>query len=391
MKHDDVFEYLRNAESDMKSRGLVCGSGYSQRWATVACVFMRRVMWILIGLLYRSSVNQIKVQSDLMFALFLTASVCLSMSPNIMSSLRPVEQINQTFDESIDYVGVSLTIISCRFINSFETTGEHDGGAIDAHSSRVKIESTLFFDCISEIAGAVSFTNCTVTMTDTNFTANTALEDGGAGILDRCDVDIREGKTKGNEAMKSTGGFVFIQCRGAIKRHAFLSNKAHGTGVGGIIVSGSPIWFTDCTFIHNHVDFGYSGGVLLEHPDGTSIFDACCFISNEVSGVAETHVFVTGSASSSVKFLKCKFDTPLSLAVIKRPNFEGEEPSIDLSSSIFDLQHYNKWSSEAEEQMEHHVWESILIHSQSDKFAIAMFIMVPLFITVVVLVLRVSV
>lgn len=326
-----------------------------------------------------------------MLALLFSAAASLHLSSTVMAALRPVEQVNKTFEESVDYIGVSLTILHCKFINSFETTGEHDGGAIDAHSSRVKIESTLFFDCISEVAGAVSFTNSTVSMFDTNFTANTALEDGGAGILDRCDIDIRDGKTKGNEAMKSTGGFIFLECRGTIKRHAFMSNKAHGTGVGGVIVSGTPIWFNECTFIHNHVDFGYSGGVLLERPEGITMFDACAFISNEVSGVSETHVFITSGTKSDVKFLRCKFDTPLDTAVVKRASFDGIDPVIDMSTSIFDLQQTNKWVSEAEEQMEHHVWESILIHSQSDKFAITMFIMVPLFITVCVLVLRVSV
>ena len=308
------------------------------------------------------------------------------------AACRPLEQKeikDEVLETSADYRKVLLHVTNCTFFMCMDTTAEHDGGAIDAHDSEVVIKNSVFDLCISVIAGAVSFSACKVEVSMTNFTENRANEEAGAGLFYNSTVRMIGGASVGNIALGS-GAFSFVNTTGDIMHHAFAGNEAHEKGTGGIYIEGKPINIQRCTFVHNHVDGGYSGAIVIAFVEGTVSIKGSFFISNEVVGEVETHIFVLNGKDTVVKLDMCTFDTPLNEIIEAYANSDGRMPVIERLRLRFDLQLNNPWINEARD-VEKGTWKERLQHSSSDAFAALMFVAVPAFIGALVFVLKIAV
>ena len=321
-----------------------------------------------------------------MFAVFLAACACVN-SP--WGHLENKVWENQEFDTSADYRRVALRIKNCKFLACMDTNISHDGGAIDVHESEVSIRNSLFDLCVSVIAGAVSFTSCRVELIMTNFTDNRANEEAGAGLFYNSTVQMSGGASIGNAACGS-GAFSFVNTTGSIIYHAFVANEAHEKGTGGLYIEGKPVSISRCTFVHNHVDGGYSGAIVVALVEGIVTIRASRFISNEVLGEAETHIFVVTGKSTTVRLELCMFDTPLNDVLEAYANSDGKMPTIERTQLKFDLQLNNPWINEAKD-VEKGMWKEKLQHSQSDLFTALMFVAVPVFIGAAVFILNIAV
>jgi hypothetical protein len=315
------------------------------------------------------------ISMDLLLLLVLR---CLSVAVRLADSndLPPQTIADRTITfQSRDFTKLNLTIISCIFTFCEEAQHSHRGGAIEVLYSYVYILNSLFDTCSTHTGGAAAFTDSTVVLVGTNFTLNLA-DEAGAAAFDLCHVGVSGGFSWYNEALE-VGAFEFISCDGWVDRHVLFYNMAHQGETGGIHLHSSPIQFRGCTFCHNHVEAGWAGAISLDQINGTVEFEKCDFVSNEVVGSRDIHIFLCGKATVLV-LKECNFDNPDEKETILEMLDDGQRPVISKIGTKFGAKIDHPFAGLiGNDSVE---WTYAFSHHNSDVFAVLMFILVPAFI-----------
>jgi hypothetical protein len=291
--------------------------------------------------------------------------------------LHPITLENDTITErDVDHDHALLRIIRCEFYFCGDSQDpEHQGGALEVAYSQVTITDSDFSTCLADLGGACCFRHSTVSIHDTNFSTNLA-DDSGAACFDNCEVTINGGAAEFNEALE-IGCYSFTTCTGSITKHVLFHNVAHQGETGGICLDFSPITFSACSFLHNHVEDGWAGAFSIYHISGPIRFSHCIFVSNEVVEWRDTHMFVSGT-NTTLELSNCQFDNPDENEAILLMVENGKVPTVHKDGVRFgarlDHPYLHLMQNDSIE------YQYVFKHASSDRFAMVVFVAVPLFI-----------
>ena len=225
-----------------------------------------------------------------------------------------IKNANYNGDGGAIYFRNSGTVTNCNFTGN---TAYGDGGAIWMYSGSV--ENCNFTNNTATYGGAVYFSS-SGTVTNCNFTANTANEYGGAVYFDS-DGNVTNCNFTANTANED-GGAVYLLITGTVTNCNFTDNKATGTDSwGGAVYFGTDSTVTNCNFTGNTAT-NYGGAVFF-YNQGT--VTNCNFTNNVAgewggavimgSGTVTNCIFVNnvagewGGAILSVQYLGVTADT----------------------------------------------------------------------------------
>jgi hypothetical protein len=304
-----------------------------------------------------------------------------TLSSSLLSNLSPIRFSRQEIHNSLDFHKRNLTIDSTLFHHCQESVEGHlhSGGAIDASECIVSITDSDFERCLADFGGATSFSDSDVTILRTNFTLNTAAH-SGAGVFHGGKVYIKGGFYLENDGW-SVGAFSFVWAPGDVNDAFFYLNHAHDSETGGILVRDSPVNFKGGAFVHNHAEHGRAGALAIYDITGTMKFDGTIFVSNEVIGWNEVHVFVSG-LETEVVFTNCTFDTVSGSMAIMLEVENGQTPKVDRKKGLrFGVRPefpYHELFPNLSVELK---WD--FEEGRSNRFAMLIFVAVPLFIGVV--------
>ena len=168
-----------------------------------------------------------------------------------------------------------VTISDCNFT---QNTATQDGGAIFSYY------------------GEVTISHC-------NFNKNTAEQYGGAVYAKFGTINIKDSKFNDNTAQKYGGAAVFSNMKSTITSSEFNKNIVKNKdGVAGAIMSGSGTFtLTKCDFNENSA---YRGGAL-SLKDSTSTITSCSFIKNKATTDLGGAIYASGG---SAKIVGSKFN-----------------------------------------------------------------------------------
>jgi hypothetical protein len=310
--------------------------------------------------------------------LFLVSVFRFSLSsPELPPGLHAITIENDTISErDVDYTHSVLRIINCEFYFCGHSEDlHHHGGALEVAFSEANITNSDFAMCLADVGGACCFRFSTLFIDRTNFSTNFA-EDSGAVCFDHCIVSIRGGAAEFNDALE-IGCYSFITCRGSIANHVLFHNVAHQGETGGISLDGSPITFSQCSFLHNHVEDGWAGAFTIYRISGAINFTDCIFVSNEVVEWRDTHIFVSG-ANATLAMTNCQFDNPDEREAILLMLEDGKLPVVQKNGVKFGAKLDHPYLHQVQNGSLEYAYE--FGHASSDRFAIDVFVMVPLFI-----------
>jgi hypothetical protein len=296
--------------------------------------------------------------------------------------LEAVQIIGETREnEPEDYVGVNLTVVSSEFFFCGETDFDHShhGGAIDAVRCRVTMVDSVFDTCTSDVGGGASFTDSAVFLVRTNFTAGSAVDEAGAFFCHGGTIKVTDGFISLNQAL-DVGAVSFNDAAGAVKGVIFILNVAHQSEAGGVMVRDQPVNFEVGAFIHNHAEAGWAGALTIYNIVGNITFDRTQFVSNEVLGWHDTHVYVYGP-ETTVVFAGCTFNNPNPAEAVMVEQVDGHKPVLDMSGSQFGV----KIAHVYEELMANESAEFLLSFGTtwSGGFALVMIVVGPVFMAIV--------
>jgi hypothetical protein len=177
-----------------------------------------------------------------------------------------------------------MTIVNTDFISN--TAGD-DNGAIyledDVGDPKLIISDSLFQgnEAQGDDYGAIE-TGGTLTLTNTNFISNTAVDDNGAVYADE-ETSITGGEFRGNEA-GGYGGALEVNDSLVISGTQFIGNISNGdddymNGAGAVYAYGGDITIVNSLFQQNQALGGYDAGALYTYDTIVTITNTN-FISN---------------------------------------------------------------------------------------------------------------
>lgn len=303
--------------------------------------------------------------------------------PQLQALAQTIEYINQTFSEPDDIFDKRCTIKSCKFLNCYSEVviEDHYGGAIYFTLSVSTITDSLFDNCAASQGGAIYSQETQITISNTNFTYNLALEAGGAVVFYRSEnFKITGGFSMYNEAMIH-GCFDVHESNGTIESHNFISNKVmYDTAC--ISVYESQVTISKCYFIENKADI-YPGALQIEEIEEallptSCIVKECYFISNDASG-EPISININGNITGSIT--NCVFDVDIKEAIIvfRAPLFKIENNKFDP-----DVKNPFKIVENKQEVIE---YSRIFDHTRSNYVAAVFLILIPLYVGIVFLIL----
>jgi len=193
----------------------------------------------------------------------------------------------------------SLTLDRCTFeANEGRSGAVRSSGALEIIASTFRGNSGSFGGAVLQIGGRVRISNCEfeantsedfggavailydveATITGSAFSNNTAVNDGGALVLDTSRSTV-EGCTFINNTAKNGGGIQLRAGRIDVRATAFVNNSASemGGGIGGPIQYASSV--SDCLFNGNTAQD--SGGMDAWNDEEPWFISDCDFVGNE--------------------------------------------------------------------------------------------------------------
>jgi hypothetical protein len=258
------------------------------------------------------------------------------LSRSTLLNLEPVRIVGEIRGElTVSYARANLTIVASHFIFCREASGDssREGGALEARDCAVAIADSEFHLCAADVGGGASFVDSAVSIADTNFSQNHAEDAAGAVSFDGGTAAVARGFVFGNGAL-CVGAFSFTAAAGTVAHAVFLLNAAHRAEAGGVTVRYLPVDFEAGAFIHNHAEGGWAGAATIYDIVGNITFDRTQFVSNEVVGWRDTHVFVRGPKTTAV-FAACTFDNPDRAEAVLLEQLGGRTPALDMAGSLF--------------------------------------------------------
>ncbi len=196
----------------------------------------------------------------------------------------------------------AITITGSTFTNNNASGGE--GGAIQSYEQNLIISQSNFSNNSARLGGAIFKGNATLDFRDSNFTANSSGEDGGA-IYVRADVLAANGTDavfQGNAAMRDGGG-VFSGGYLVGERLTFASNTAR---VGGAIrMNGGQLDLAKVTFSDNTANLGGGAISILAVTSSSVINPALSHITTSNNTVTDGNGgdFAFSSSNGSTGFI----------------------------------------------------------------------------------------
>lgn len=181
------------------------------------------------------------------------------------------------FGTSNNYVVVGSTFTDCR--------SKLYGGAISSGFGSISISGCKFTGCRSDNGGAVDWSSeiydssNTVKISSCDFTANYALEDGGAVFLKRIDGEIEDCVFRENAA----DGFGGAVCVGDDKSKCIIRNSSlfysNYASTGGAVYN--PYAVLECEFDGNSAEWGGAGCFSDSCNGAERLLYYCGFENNE--------------------------------------------------------------------------------------------------------------
>ncbi|KAJ4453141.1 putative mitogen-activated protein kinase [Paratrimastix pyriformis] len=172
----------------------------------------------------------------------------------------------------------------------------------------------------ASLGGAISVSQCHLVVTDSNFTANTADQNGGTIRALNSTVEISGSHFRGNKAQMAGGVLCFesrwdqqaISNTLRVVRSTFERNSASVRGQGGVLWADhtTASSFDDCLFADNEAM--YVGGVLAAEMGADLVCTRCTFSGNRAKE-AGAAIWLTVLASekgrgSAIRLVDSLFD-----------------------------------------------------------------------------------
>lgn len=217
---------------------------------------------------------------------------------------------NCTFIGNIAYRGAATTfhasgeLKDCIFINN---TATGFGGAISTGydgttGQKVKISNSYFEGNAAPIGGAITTHGNDITVDNSTFISNKAVDDGGAVYVVDDGITVLNSNF-GNNSAKNHAGAIYVKGNNVkIQNATFVNNSAHFAGA--VMVEGNYVNVLNATFIGNKA---ISDGVSKSQAGALGIsgnnvnIDSSYFANNTVEGdagaigVKGSHIKVTNS------------------------------------------------------------------------------------------------